>query len=102
VIDPGTKQMWINSFRHGVRVGLSQVRRIPGSAKTVTQPIGRVLLEVLRDRDPRRPARSRLDATRPGNGLIPTTNDPRPKAITHRDHVTPKCAGDECLRSNPN
>jgi transposase len=51
VIDPGTKQMWINSFRHGVRVGLSQVRRIPGPAKTVTQPIGRVLLEVLRDRE---------------------------------------------------
>ena len=51
VIDPGTKTMWINSFRHGVRVGLSQVRRIPGPAKTVTQPIGRLLLEVLRDRE---------------------------------------------------
>ncbi|TMR88382.1 IS66 family transposase [Nonomuraea basaltis] len=47
----GTQAMWINSFRHGVRVGLSQVRRIPGPAKTVTQPIGRVLLEVLRDRE---------------------------------------------------
>jgi transposase len=50
-IDPGTKQMWITSFHHGVRVGLSEVRRIPGPAKTVTQPIGRVLLEVLRDRE---------------------------------------------------
>ncbi|WP_344194148.1 IS66 family transposase, partial [Acrocarpospora corrugata] len=50
-VDPGTKAMWINSFRHGVRVGLSQVRRIPGPAKTVTQPIGRLLLEVLRDRE---------------------------------------------------
>ena len=47
----GTQTMWINSFRHGVRIGLSQVRRIPGPAKTVTQPIGRVLLEVLRDRE---------------------------------------------------
>ncbi|MEV6863677.1 IS66 family transposase [Streptosporangium subroseum] len=51
VIDPGTKAMWLGSFRHGVRIGLSQVRRIPGPAKTVTQPIGRVLLEVLRDRE---------------------------------------------------
>ena len=50
-IDPGTKAMWTNSFRHGVRVGLSEVRRIPGPAKTVTQPLGRVLLEVLRDRE---------------------------------------------------
>ncbi|MEO3807241.1 transposase [Nonomuraea sp. B1E8] len=37
-------------FRGGVAVGLSQVKRLPGPAKTVTQPIGRVLLEVLRDR----------------------------------------------------
>jgi hypothetical protein len=43
--------MWVNSFRHGVRIGLSEIRRIPGPAKTVTQPIGRVLLEVLRDRE---------------------------------------------------
>jgi hypothetical protein len=50
-IDPGTKAMWLGSFRHGVRLGLSQVRRIPGPAKTVTQPVGRVLLEVLRDRE---------------------------------------------------
>lgn len=50
-MDTGTKAMWINSFRHGVRIGLSEVRRVPGPAKTVTQPIGRVLLEVLRDRE---------------------------------------------------
>jgi transposase len=49
-IDPGTMAMWITSFRNGVRVGLSEVRRIPGPAKTVTQLVGRVLLEVLRDR----------------------------------------------------
>ncbi|GLW97327.1 transposase [Microtetraspora sp. NBRC 16547] len=50
-MDAGTQAMWITSFRHGVRIGLSEVRRIPGPAKTVTQPIGRVLLEVLRDRE---------------------------------------------------
>jgi transposase len=36
-------------FRHGVRVGLSQVRRVPG-AKT-RQPPARTLLECLRDRE---------------------------------------------------
>ncbi|WP_405084024.1 IS66 family transposase [Microbispora sp. NBC_01389] len=50
-IAEGTRRMWISSFRHGVRVGLSEVRRLPGPAKTVTQPVGRVLLEVLRDRE---------------------------------------------------
>jgi hypothetical protein len=50
-MEAGTKTMWLRSYRHGVRVGLSQVRRIPGPAKTVTQPVGRVLLEVLRDRE---------------------------------------------------
>jgi transposase len=43
--------MWIKSFQHGVRIGLSEIRRIPGPAKTLTQPAGRVLLEVLRDRE---------------------------------------------------
>ncbi|MFC6087134.1 IS66 family transposase [Sphaerisporangium aureirubrum] len=47
----GTQAMWIESFRHGVRLGLSKIPRIPRPAKTVTQPIGRVLLEVLRDRE---------------------------------------------------
>jgi transposase len=50
-IPAGTLAMWTRSFRHGVRIGLAEVRRIPGPAKTVTQPIGRVLLEVLRDRE---------------------------------------------------
>jgi hypothetical protein len=50
-IDPKVKQKLITSFRHGVRVGLSQVARVPGPAKTVKQPIGRTLLEVLRDRE---------------------------------------------------
>jgi hypothetical protein len=36
-------------FRHGVRVGLSQVRRIPGA--TSKQPPARTLLECLRDRE---------------------------------------------------
>jgi transposase len=36
-------------FRHGVRVGLSQVRRIPGV--NVEQPPARLLLECLRDRE---------------------------------------------------
>ena len=36
-------------FRHGVRVGLSQVRRLPGAK--VEQPPARLLLECLRDRE---------------------------------------------------
>ncbi|WP_155352985.1 IS66 family transposase, partial [Acrocarpospora macrocephala] len=50
-IDTGVKDELIRLFKHGVRVGLSEVPRIPGPAKTVTQPVGRVLLEVLRDRE---------------------------------------------------
>jgi len=42
----------IHAFRQGVRVGLSEVRRTPGPKSTTKQPIGRILLEVLRDRDP--------------------------------------------------
>ena len=41
----------ISLFRHGVRVGLSQVRRVPGPKSRTKQPIGRVLLEVLGDRE---------------------------------------------------
>jgi hypothetical protein len=51
MLPAGTKAMWTRSFRHGVRIGLAEVRPIPGPAKTVTQPVGRVLLEVLRDRE---------------------------------------------------
>ncbi|GAA2401188.1 IS66 family transposase [Nonomuraea africana] len=49
-IAAGTQAMFARMFRGGVAVGLSQVKRLPGPAKTVTQPVGRVLLEVLRDR----------------------------------------------------
>jgi len=37
-------------FRHGVNVGLSQIRRIPGGKK-VKQPPGLLLLECLKDRE---------------------------------------------------
>src|SRR5206468_4642782 len=37
-------------FRHAVRVGLSEVRRIPGANQK--QPPARLLLECLRDREP--------------------------------------------------
>ncbi|MBF8194700.1 IS66 family transposase, partial [Nonomuraea sp. K274] len=49
-IAAGTLAMFTRMFRGGVAVGLSEVKRVPGPAKTVTQPVGRVLLEVLRDR----------------------------------------------------
>ncbi|MEV6157788.1 transposase [Nonomuraea sp. NPDC052129] len=49
-IAPGTLAMFAKMFRGGVAVGLSQVKRLPGPSKTVTQPVGRALLEVLRDR----------------------------------------------------
>jgi hypothetical protein len=49
-IAAGTLAMFTKMFRGGVAVGLSEVKRVPGPAKTVTQPVGRVLLEVLRDR----------------------------------------------------
>ncbi len=41
----------IHAFRHGVLVGLSEVRRTPGPKSTTKQPIGRTLLEMLRDRE---------------------------------------------------
>ena len=41
----------ISLFRHGVRVGLSEVRRVPGPKSSTQQPVGRMLLEVLRDRE---------------------------------------------------
>lgn len=48
-IDPGVLDGLVEEFRQGVLVGLSQVGRLPGGKK-VKQPIGRLLLEVLRDR----------------------------------------------------
>ncbi|MDP9185209.1 MAG: IS66 family transposase [Actinomycetota bacterium] len=41
----------ISSFRHAVRVGLSQVRANPGPRNATKQPPGRVLLEFCRDRE---------------------------------------------------
>jgi hypothetical protein len=41
----------ISAFRHGVRVGLSEVPRTPGPKSSTKQPVGRLLLEVLRDRE---------------------------------------------------
>jgi hypothetical protein len=38
-------------FRGAVRVGLSQIPRAPGPVATTRQPVGRVLLECLRDRE---------------------------------------------------
>ncbi|WP_405086705.1 IS66 family transposase [Microbispora sp. NBC_01389] len=49
-IDPRVKADLIRGFRHGVLVGLSEVHRLPGG-KQVKQPIGRLLLEVLRGRE---------------------------------------------------
>ena len=45
--DSITKELKL--FRHGVRVGLSEIPRIPGSNQK--QPPGRLLLECLRDRE---------------------------------------------------
>jgi hypothetical protein len=40
----------IQEFRQAVAVGLSQIPRVPGPTSTTKQPIGRLLLECLRDR----------------------------------------------------
>lgn len=41
----------ISAFRQGVRVGLSEVPRTPGPKSSTKQPVGRLLLEVPRDRE---------------------------------------------------
>jgi len=41
----------ISVFRHGVRIGLSALRRAPGPKVSTKQPIVRMLLEMLRDRE---------------------------------------------------
>ncbi len=41
----------VTEFRQAVRFGLSQIRRTPGPAATTKQPVGRLLLECLRDRE---------------------------------------------------
>jgi transposase len=40
----------IQEFRQAVAVGLSQIRRVPGPTATTKQPVGRLLLECLRNR----------------------------------------------------
>ncbi|WP_443078996.1 IS66 family transposase [Streptosporangium sp. NBC_01495] len=84
-IEAGTKAMWLKSFRHGVRVGLSQVRRLPGPAKTVAQPFGRVLLEVLRDRED--------DVLRFAHDLlVPPTNNQAERDVRPAKTHTPSAA----------
>jgi hypothetical protein len=41
----------ISSFRHAIRVGLSEIRPNPGPRSTTAQPPGRALLEFCRDRE---------------------------------------------------
>ncbi|MGH3934978.1 MAG: IS66 family transposase, partial [Pseudonocardiaceae bacterium] len=41
----------ISSFRHAIRVGLSEIRPNPGPRSTTAQPPGRALLEFCRDHE---------------------------------------------------
>jgi transposase len=50
-IPPTVRDPLISSFRHAVRVGLSEVRRAPGPRHRTAQPPGRDLLEFCRDRE---------------------------------------------------
>jgi transposase len=50
-VPPDAADPLITEFRQAVRVGLSQIRRSPGPAATTKQPVGRLLLECLRDRE---------------------------------------------------
>lgn len=49
-VDPLTREKLIKEFRDAVKVGLSQVPRVPGPRKTTAQRPGRELLEFCRDR----------------------------------------------------
>jgi transposase len=51
-IPPADGDPLITSFRHAVRVGLSEVRPIPGPRNRTAQLPGRDLLEFCRDREP--------------------------------------------------
>ena len=85
----------ISLFGHGVRVELSQVRRIPGSKSSTKQPIGRMLLKVLRDREqdvlgfvgdlrvPPPPTRQNVTCARPRpSRTSPAGSPPRPEPVT--------------------
>ena len=50
-IPPTVRDPLISSFRHAVRVGLSEVRPAPGPRHRTAQPPGRDLLEFCRDRE---------------------------------------------------
>jgi hypothetical protein len=41
----------ISQFRHAIRVGLAEVRAVPGPRSSTAQPLGRTLLEFCRDRE---------------------------------------------------
>ncbi|WP_369986509.1 DUF6444 domain-containing protein [Streptosporangium sp. 'caverna'] len=82
----GHRDMWIRGFQHGVRVGPAEPPGIPGPADTVTQPLGWVLPEVLRDREG--------DVPRCDHHLrVPPTSTIRPNATptsaTSGCHPTP-------------
>jgi transposase len=51
VIPPTIRDPLITSFRHAIRVGLSEVRTAPGPRHRTAQPPGRDLLEFCRDRE---------------------------------------------------
>lgn len=50
-VAPKVADPLITEFRQAVRCGLSQIRRIPGPGSTTKQPVGRLLLECLGDRE---------------------------------------------------
>jgi hypothetical protein len=50
-VAPDIADPLISELRQAVRCGLSQIRRAPGPTATTKQPVGRLLLECLRDRE---------------------------------------------------
>ncbi|MBK6873569.1 MAG: transposase [Kineosporiaceae bacterium] len=50
-VTPEVADPLVSEFRQAVRFGLSQIRRAPGPAASTKQPVGRLLLECLRDRE---------------------------------------------------
>ncbi|WP_432865577.1 IS66 family transposase [Microbispora rosea] len=108
----GTLTMFTGTFRGGVAVGLSEVKRVPGPPKTVTQAVGRVLLEVLRDRtddvlrfaqDLRipptnnqaerylRPAKTSRRSPAGSARVAHPASVRRPRLPVHRDQARPRC-----------
>lgn len=50
-IAPLVAEPLISEFRHAIRVGLAEVKRVPGPRSSTAQPPGRALLEFCRDRE---------------------------------------------------